>query len=357
MTKCLMITDIAIWVSGAGHISRIKGLIRFLTKYCYLTIVYIGRKPSAPIGHLLSKKIDIIFLESDNESDKERNLILVNKLLNWDNYKICFVEYIYLSYFLRAIPDHVISILDTHDIISERNESFNNHNYENLNYSISKDREYKIFKLFDYVMFISQKDYNTSLSKLSVAQMILAPHPAKINVHDFREDAKVVGFVASDYLPNVDAICWFLESIWNKVPIALNLKLNIYGNVSRKIPPDLLRSNVVVKGHQNDLAKIYAEMDIAINPVRFGSGLKIKNMEALSNGIPLITTTHGASGLEFGIGKTFRVADSDEHFLNTLIELAESSIARKKLSTNAHIWIKNSFKEEHCFRQVKKFLV
>lgn len=352
-----MITDIAIWASGAGHISRVKGLIRFLTKYSYLTVVYLGKKSSVPIDHLLPKKVDIIFLENENESDRERNLILVNKLLNWDDYKICFIEYINQAYFLKAIPDHVISILDTHDIINERNESFNKYNYENLDYSISKEREYKIFNLFDYVMFISQKDFNSSLSRLPLDQMILAPHTAIVNVYPFREKAKVVGFVASDYLPNVDSICWFLENVWNKIPASLNLTLNIYGYVSRKIHAKFLRKNVVIKGYQNDLTKIYSEMDIAINPVRIGSGLKIKNMEALSNGIPLITTTHGASGLELGIGKSFRVADSKEDFIEILIELAENSTVRRDLSIQAHSLIRNHFEEEQCFQQIKTILL
>ena len=42
----------------------------------------------------------------------------------------------------------------------------------------------------------------------------------------------------------------------------------------------------------------WPNIDIAINPIRFGSGLKIKNVEALAYGLPLLTTPIGAEGLE-----------------------------------------------------------
>lgn len=38
MKKALMITDIAIWVYGAGHIARVKGVISFITQHCFLTV-------------------------------------------------------------------------------------------------------------------------------------------------------------------------------------------------------------------------------------------------------------------------------------------------------------------------------
>lgn len=356
MIKSIIITDIAIWVSGAGHIARLKALIKFLIKYTYVTVVFLGKKPDAPIDHLLPPKVTLIFLDNENQNDKERNLLLIRKLFEFEPYKICFIEYIHHSFYLQCVPDNVVTVLDAHDIISERNKSFNSFQYDCWDYPLQREREYKIYKLYDYVMFISKKDFEISLNDLDPSRMIIAPHPAVTFEHELKEIPKSIGFVASDYLPNVDSINWFLKNVWINIPAELNVTLNIYGAVCRKIPNSLVTQNVCLKGYQNNLLQIYSEIDIAINPVRIGSGLKIKNMEALANGIPLLTTIHGASGLEEGIDYAFMVADNETQYAEKLINLIQNYQLRLTLSKNASNWIKAEFSEEKCFAKLKELI-
>lgn len=358
MIKCLIITDIETWVvGGAGHIARLKMLIAFLTKYSYVTIVHIGTRPLRSVDDLLPPKVNLIVLNNENKFDKEKNLTLLTSLFEFEKYKICFIEYIHNSFYLKAIPDEVISILDTHDIISDRNQSFHKLQYPNLNYDMPKEKEYKIYNLYDYVMFISKKEYDKSIPHLNEDQMILAPHPATLNKHEVRDNARVIGFIASDYLPNVDSIKWFLEWVWPKIPMDLDVELHIYGDICKMVPTKLLLENVILKGFTYDLIRTYSEMDIAINPVRMGSGLKIKNVEALANGVPLLTTTHGASALEEGIDSAFLIADDETAFSEKLIRLITDLALRKELSSSAFEWASEKFGEEECFKDLKEILL
>lgn len=357
MKKCVIITDIAVWSYGAGHISRLTGLIKFLTKYAFLTVVYVGRKPIENVKKLLPPKVDLIFLENEHKLDEEKNIELVNRLLNFERIQICFIEYIHLSYFLRAIPDDVVSILDAHDIISERNKSFNNFNYDNWDYEMPASREFKIYQLYDKVMLISRNDYAISANIIGKKNLILAPHPVKAMSKAINPTKNKIGFIASDYLPNVDAICWFLKDIWPLILENLGLELHIFGLVCRKVPTKYQnKSNIFLRGLVHDLSAVYSELDIAINPVRIGSGMKIKNVEALAHGVPLITTSHGASGLELGIRNSFLVADSVKEFARLIEQLATDKKKYKILSENAVKLIKEEFSDERCFKQLKEIL-
>jgi len=357
MIRCAVITDIAVWSYGAGHISRLRALIDFLTKYSLVTIIYIGRKPVEHIPPLLPPRVNIVFLEHEHKADEERNIVLVNKLLSFEAYKVCFVEYIHLSYFLRAIPDHVISVLDAHDIISERNKSFNSLRYDNWDYEMPAEREFKLYRLYDKVMLISKNDFDISARKIGKRNLILGPHPMKVKRKLISGKPKVIGFVASDYLPNVDAICWFLKEVWPAIPKSLGLELHLYGLICRKVPLNNGIENVFLKGFASDLDIMYSQIDIAINPVRMGSGMKIKNIEALAYGIPLVTTHHGSSGIEQGIGNSFLTAQTGEQFAESVIRLALDNEMYQRFSDNALILVERQFSDEKCFGQIKKILL
>jgi len=122
----------------------------------------------------------------------------------------------------------------------------------------------------------------------------------------------------------------------------------LYGTVCGKINLSG-QAQITCKGFAADTDKIYEEADIIINPVRFGAGLKIKNIEALAHGLPLVTTTHGARGIEPGIHKAFLVADDAEGFIQSIGSLIKKATIRKKLRKNAHQFIRDRFSTEQCF--------
>ncbi|MDM8173665.1 glycosyltransferase family 4 protein [Olivibacter sp. 47] len=354
----MIITDIAIWVYGAGHISRLQKLIQFLTKYSFVTVVYLGREPLRSIERFLPPRVNIVFLENSSREDKKRNIDFIGRLFSFEQYKVCFFEYIHHARYLASVPDEVITILDTHDIISERNRSFNSLQYANWDYNLSREREFKIYRLFDYVILISKKDYDTVTEAIGAERLILAPHPATPRYQSLRSRPSAIGFIASDYLPNVDSISWFLRKVWPLIPPSIGVKLHIFGAVGRKIAPSLLSvfDNVILEGFKDNLTEVYKNMDVIINPVRIGSGLKIKNIEALANGLPLITTTHGASGLEKGINNSFLIADDPDTFAESLLMLINDNELRHRLGKNAYQWVADEFSDEVCFKKIGDLL-
>ncbi|MFI5139539.1 MAG: glycosyltransferase family 4 protein, partial [Sphingobacteriales bacterium] len=216
-------------------------------------------------------------------------------------------------------------------------------------YEISKEDEIDIMNVYDHVMVLCGPDYEKINSMIDPGKILLCPHPVIPLQHLIRDEVKNIAFIASGYLPNRDAINWFITNCWPVISAKYNVQLSVYGTVCGGV--DLSgQKQIICKGFVADADQIYQEADIIINPVRFGAGLKIKNIEALAHGSPLVTTTHGARGIEAGIDKAFLVADNPEAFIQSIETLIENGSLRKKFNKNAGKFIEDNFSAEKCFK-------
>ena len=98
------------------------------------------------------------------------------------------------------------------------------------------------------------------------------------------------------YRPNRDAAIWLAKDIWPRMlAVQPHAQLRIVG----RNPPDELNGtqNVVATGEVDDIQHELDRADVALVPVRLGSGTRVKILEAWANGLPVITTQKGAEGL------------------------------------------------------------
>jgi hypothetical protein len=89
-------------------------------------------------------------------------------------------------------------------------------------------------------------------------------------------------------------------------------------------------------GVVKDLAGAYRQAALVVNPVRSGTGLAIKSIEALGHGRPLTSSTQGARGLEGAVGHGLRIADTCEEWVTRLVPLLEHRDARAAESRRAY---------------------
>ena len=73
-----------------------------------------------------------------------------------------------------------------------------------------------------------------------------------------------------------------------------------------------------------DLSAFYNHIRLAIVPNRFGSGVKLKTVQAIQYGIPVVATSIGAEGLRLSSAKGVRVADTPQAFADAIICLLEN---------------------------------
>jgi glycosyltransferase involved in cell wall biosynthesis len=349
MKKVLLVTDVNFWEKCSGHRMRISALIEYLAHHVQLTVVNTGPAPQ-DIEEILrnSFNADFFVLEKTKYLNSNGYGRKLKTFLKDKKFDTIIIEYIHSSYFLNFLIDDVKIILDAHDIISDRADEFKKFNYSSALYEISKEDEFEIMNVYDHVMVLCEPDYEKVNSMIGQGRALLCPHPVMICRHPVRTKVKSITFIASGYLPNKDAINFFIANCWPQITEIYDITLSVYGTVGEGL--DLPKNNRIAwKGFVPDLNKIYEEADIIINPIRFGAGLKIKNVEALAHGLPLVTTTHGARGIETGINNAFLVADEPSEFIHSIASLIENVKFRTHLSKNARKLIADRFSAEKCF--------
>jgi glycosyltransferase involved in cell wall biosynthesis len=134
--------------------------------------------------------------------------------------------------------------------------------------------------------------------------------------------------------PNSEAAAWFQKEIWPLVKKNCSLPMEVHfvgGD-----PPQLLSEahdgrEIFVHGFVPDIKSFYENADAFIVPIRWGGGVRIKIIEALNRGIPVVSTSKGCEGLPVENGKNILVGDTPETFAESLIRLANSVELRHAL--------------------------
>lgn len=124
------------------------------------------------------------------------------------------------------------------------------------------------------------------------------------------------------HTPNVDALRWFVAEV---LPIVHRTLPGVSVKVVGRDPDrDLVAGapeGVEYLGWVEDLAPLYAGARVSIAPLRYGAGVKGKIGEAMSHGVPVVTTSVGAEGMSLENGVNAMVADTPEQFAEQILEL------------------------------------
>lgn len=118
--------------------------------------------------------------------------------------------------------------------------------------------------------------------------------------------------------------------------------------LGRKFPTEFdryLRDNVIVKGYVEDLHLFLEEMDIALIPSLFGSGMQQKIFEPLAMGIPTLTSSRGIANYPFYEGESVLFGSDGRDFVSQLMKMKDIEY-RRELSMNAKQIAKKIFSQE-----------
>jgi len=149
----------------------------------------------------------------------------------------------------------------------------------------------------------------------------LARSLARVRRQGIPNDRQLLFVGGFRHSPNIDAMTWFVGSIWPRILSAVpDARLFIAGSSPMRTVQQLASDTVTVGGAISDaeLARRYTEATAAIVPLRFGAGVKGKLLEALSYGAPVVTTSVGLQGLS-ALEPLVDVADNEEQFAQAVI--------------------------------------
>lgn len=328
---------------------RIDSLVRWLATKVDLTIVFIGPVPPET-GMAIGRKhqVRFVILETEIVIPPEEYGRRLSTFLADNLFDSIIIEYIHNTNFIDYIVHDCQLILDIHDIASERSAEFVKFGHAGHVMDIGRGAEMEILDIYDHILVLCENDLRLLSSYLGEGKPVLCSYAPELTPLALRDQVRNISFVGSGYLPNRDAIQQFITYCWPVLQKRYDISLQIYGNVCKFLEYPL-PEGVCPMGYVENIESVYAAADIIINPVRFGAGLKIKTMEALAYGLPLVVTPHGARGLEGFANEAFMVAQSNDSFVGILSGLITDPGARKALSANARSMIDRWFRPDICY--------
>ena len=154
---------------------------------------------------------------------------------------------------------------------------------------------------------------------------------------DLPEKAKTVFYFGSmDWMPNQEAVTWFLDNCWDTVHSALpESRLILAG---RGMPLEffhITKPNVLIVENVEDGKAFYQQHQVMIVPLWSGSGLRIKIIEGMAYGKAIVSTTIGAEGINYSQNKNILIADNPTDFSKNVIELLKNKEKRTELEKEA----------------------
>ena len=142
---------------------------------------------------------------------------------------------------------------------------------------------------------------------------------------------------AMTYSANFDAMEYFLADIYPHIRRQVNnVSLTITGRTTGVQLSDLkLHESVRLSGYVDDIRPVIARAAVCVVPLRQGGGTRLKILEAMALGTPVVATSKGAEGLEVTPGYDILIADEPAEFAQQVINLLGDGALRHRLATNA----------------------
>lgn len=223
--------------------------------------------------------------------------------------------------------------------------------------------EIAMYQNADRVLTLTAKDRYALLSEAPNLRIDVVP--AGVDADYFHPDAAVqqedsVLFTGHyEVEANRDAVRWFATRTWPLVRARHpSMKFHVVGPGGRREFRDLARRDpsVVVVDEVADLRPYLQRARVFVCPVRLGSGQRLKVLEALASGVPVVTTTLGAEGIPLQPGDNVLMADRTALFAAYVNLLLEDEALRGRLSEQGRALVAERFAWTRCVAQLEDIL-
>jgi glycosyltransferase involved in cell wall biosynthesis len=412
-----MATDIPFWAGSTGAEQRMLALVEYLSHPPYeLSVFYLGQVTPEESEQIERLPCEVAFFESERppesflkrirwyadatrhqlekwlkrtakseeESQQPSPLKLSDYRWPWAveqfrqhvarvRPKAIICQYVTMAYLLDALSiadrKHILCVLDTHDILHDRGMQFHSAGYLHW-LEISEKEEVDVWNRFDAVIAIQPQEAERIRAAVTQPQVVVAGHaqrrPLRLSRREHPEQPRqlTVGYIASANYSNWHAINRFLIEVWpdlidlpgTQVELLIAGKICDWFNLVEGRAASLLKSAVRLQGPVERLEDFYSQVDIAINPVQFGTGLKIKNVEALAFGKPLVSTASGAAGMSPRALSACLVADDYGQMSKQLREICVAPQELERFTEAAEEVAKSEFSPQTIFSELSALL-
>lgn len=352
--RSVLITKFVPWPPNSGEKRRTLAIARALLSQGEVTIFgFTG--PNEDASPLIAEGFDVQSVELDRSATKTAAGIVKGKSLTaarfWDPalaakidtitepIDVLVIEHVQLQMYGRRIRA-ITSVVDMHNIeslLSKRISETKGGVWKAVYAAEARALQglEKQTAHSDAVLVVSEADKKALTEVADLPNVLVVPNAWDSTGALPHTSNPVVSFVALlSWGPNVDAAVWFCSQVWPLVVADMpSAMLQLVGRDPAPEVREFASPNVVVTGTVAELDPWYEETLVNVAPLLAGGGSRLKIMEALAAGRPLVATTIGAEGLEDLIGRGVIVADKPRAMADDILSLLRDPDESHRLGT------------------------
>lgn len=251
--------------------------------------------------------------------------------IDYNEYQVIFVEFTKMDYFIRDILKSGYRgkiIVRAHNVEHDffkinfmAHKTFMN----GAKYLISKKREGYMIANSDLVLAITELDKKRLIELYNVSPDKVQIFPVAVNFakNDKTFDGKIGNRIkclitgSLWFGPNADATVWFLKEVYPAVKNICDLTVAGF-RPNEDVKHSCQESGVKLIDSPDDMEPYFNKTEMVLAPIFDGGGMKVKIAEALSYGLPVVTTNHGNIGYELVDHKNAFIANTAEEFVKAI---------------------------------------
>lgn len=299
----------------------------------------------------------------------ERMREVVAKFINENDYDLILCDHIYLAQYLPegiekklpVIPNNEDCGFSFYRRMSEYS-TFPRNLYGRLQWK--KILKYEIDVLRRFGVYITTSDAEKRSIQQYVPEAVVYTAENGVDTKYFKpsgtppQEHSLIYTAWFGYYPNVEAVTHFARNIFPLVRKELpEVRFYIVG----KEPPDSLqklgyKDGITVTGYVEDVREYFAKASAAVIPLKTGGGTRLKILEAMASGVPVVSTQIGAEGLRAESGMHLLIADSDKDFAHKVIMILKDKELSRTISINAHAFVSEHYGWEMIGKDLNHFL-
>lgn len=272
------------------------------------------------------------------------------------NYKIDIlqVEYTFMSYYVYGIRN-IPKILVEHDtslfsLFSSYERPLKRGRFIRFKDWLKKVRFHKrAYQWFDKIVVFNQEEAKNVKKLVNKVDISVIPIGLDLSVYEALHtqekslDLIFVGYFG--HFPNIDGLSYFCDKIFPLIQRELpEVSLYVIGSgIKDEIKELSERKNIHLIGEVEDIRSYMAMAKVCIAPLRLGRGLRVKILEAMAMGLPVVSTSVAAKGIRLKNGREIIIEDTPQKFAKAVICLLKNTAFRNELGNNARRVIEQDY--------------
>lgn len=287
--------------------------------------------------------------------------ILVKQAYNPDIIILEWTEMLLACSNIRTFFPNAKIVASEHDVtfLSKKRKYEVSQNFRKIvkyfDYIKMKQRELELLEKVDLAVTHNEKDkkllYDNGIGRDKIFALVPYFMKLKLNSTYDNKSNKLIFYGAMSRPENYLSALWFIENV---MPQLHNYIFIIIGNKPPKELMEKSSNNIIVTGYVPDIIPYFSDALCIVAPLLLGAGIKIKILEGLSSGIPVLTNTIGIEGIPARKGIDYIECNTAEDYIVNIKKLSNDEDYANYIAQNGQKMINKSFCiNDSCQKYIK----